>query len=109
MADETLCKECGAVVTGKGDLCPDCAIQQVLLSNGRRPDRTASRQKDRIAAALLAFFVGGIGVHRFYLDEVATGFVYLVFCWTLIPAILGIIEAVVFWRMNDARFHELYG
>ncbi|RKO71209.1 TM2 domain-containing protein [Sphingobacterium puteale] len=41
--------------------------------------------KDKTTAALMAFFLGGFGAHRFYLGQIGLGFLYLLFCWTLIP------------------------
>ncbi len=46
----------------------------------------------RIAFALFALLLGGIGAHKFYIKENVWGVIYLLFCWTYIPAILGIIE-----------------
>ena len=36
-----------------------------------------SSPKSRLAAALLAFFLGGLGIHRFYVGKVGTGILYL--------------------------------
>jgi TM2 domain-containing membrane protein YozV len=33
--------------------------------------------KSRTAAALLAFFFGGLGIHRFYVGKVGTGILWL--------------------------------
>jgi TM2 domain-containing membrane protein YozV len=38
---------------------------------------------------LLAFFCGGIGVHKFYAGFVGKGLLYFFFTWTLIPSILA--------------------
>ena len=52
-----------------------------------------SVKKDVVAGVLLAVLLGHFGAHRFYMGEIGIGFIYLLFCWTGIPTILGIIEA----------------
>jgi TM2 domain-containing membrane protein YozV len=51
-----------------------------------------SRQKSPHTAMILAFFLGSVGAHRFYLGQTALGILYLVFCWTLIPDLIGSAE-----------------
>lgn len=41
---------------------------------------------------LLAFFLGGLGLHLFYYKKYVRGGIYLFFCWTFIPIILGWID-----------------
>ena len=60
--------------------------------------------KNRIVAALLAFFFGGIGVHKFYLGQVGKGFLYLIFSWTGIPAILAFIDFIIYLCIDDEKF-----
>jgi hypothetical protein len=38
-------------------------------------------------AIILALLLGGIGVHKFYLDKPGAGIFYLLLCWTFIPVI----------------------
>lgn len=52
-----------------------------------------SRKKDKNTAVLLAILVGSIGAHRFYLGETTAGVLFLLFSWTWIPLIIGIVEA----------------
>jgi TM2 domain-containing membrane protein YozV len=68
--------------------------------------RTASRNK--VTAALLAFFLGSFGVHRFYLGNTALGVLYLLFFWTFIPSMLAFVEAIYFLAMNDQTFDLKY-
>jgi TM2 domain-containing membrane protein YozV len=51
-----------------------------------------SARRDEVVGVLLAFFLGCFGIHHFYLGRVGLGVLYLLFCWTGIPAILGVIE-----------------
>jgi TM2 domain-containing membrane protein YozV len=52
-----------------------------------------STQRDELVGVLLAVLLGSFGAHHFYLRRTGLGVLYLVFFWTGIPAILGIIEA----------------
>ncbi len=61
--------------------------------------------KNKTTAALLAFFLGGVGVHRFYLGQTGLGFVYLIFCWTFIPAIIAVIDFIIFLTMDEGQFN----
>jgi len=64
--------------------------------------------KDKTTAAVLAFFLGGIGVHKFYLNKTTAGIIYLIFCWTLIPAIIAFVEFIMIITMNQHSFDEKY-
>lgn len=49
-------------------------------------------RRDEVVGILLALFLGGFGVHHFYLRRTALGVVYLCFFWTPVPWVLGFIE-----------------
>ena len=49
-------------------------------------------RRDEVVGILLALFLGGIGLHHFYLRRTGLGILYLCFFWTPIPWILGFIE-----------------
>jgi hypothetical protein len=60
--------------------------------------------KDRTVAILLCFFVGGFGIHKFYLGNNAAGIIYLLFCWTLIPGLISFFEFLGLCFMSDREF-----
>ncbi|MDG4942833.1 TM2 domain-containing protein [Staphylococcus agnetis] len=49
---------------------------------------------NKMTYVFFAFFLGGLGVHKFYIHKKGLGFLYLVFCWTGIPGVIGIFEGV---------------
>lgn len=58
-------------------------------------------RKDRNVALLLNFFFGGLGAHHFYLNKTGIGLFYLLFCWTLIPAIVAFFELFFIMKRTD--------
>lgn len=49
------------------------------------------RPVNKVVFLVLCWFLGGIGVHKFYIGENTKGILYLLFCWTLIPSLLALI------------------
>lgn len=46
-------------------------------------------------ALILAFLLGGLGAHRFYLRQWGWGLAYVLFCWTFIPVFVALVECFV--------------
>lgn len=68
--------------------------------------------KSKLAAGLLGIFLGGLGVHKFYLGNTGAGVAYiLVFFFglillaipSLIISIVGFIEGIILLASNNAR------
>lgn len=76
------------------------APQQVYMT-GINP---AWPVKSKVAAGILAIFLGGIGVHKFYMGKIGMGILYILFCWTGIPACVGFIEGIIYLCSNDENF-----
>jgi len=106
---EKFCSDCGAVINAKAEICPKCGVRQAAAPSQINLGTVAANGKSRIAAALFAFFLGGIGVHKFYLGQVGLGIVYLLFCWTLIPSLIAFVEFILFLTMSDEAFNNKYG
>lgn len=101
--DEKFCSDCGEAIKLRAEICPHCGVRQ---SNG---PTVAPNGKSKMVAAVLAFFVGFIGIHRFYLGKVGTGILYLLFFWTAIPALIAFVEAIILLVMTDEEFVRKYG
>ncbi len=64
--------------------------------------------KNKLIAALLALFLGGIGIHKFYLGKGGQGILYLLFCWTFIPGIIAFIECIIYLTMSEEKFNQKF-
>lgn len=64
--------------------------------------------KNKTTAAILAFFLGGIGIHRFYLGQSGLGILYLIFCWTFVPAIIALVDFIILLTMDEDKFNMKY-
>ncbi len=100
------CRDCAAIISPTAPTCPHCGGRQMAVSG---LGAVSPSGKSRIAAALFAFFLGGLGVHKFYLGRTGQGIVYLVFFWSFIPAIIAFIEGIVYLTMSDEEFAAKYG
>jgi len=73
--------------------------------------------KDKIAAALLAFFLGMFGAHKFYLNKTGAGVTMLLlstvgcillFIPPMIMALIAFIEFIIYLVTDDAEFQRKY-
>lgn len=106
LADEKFCFECGETIKMKAEICPKCGVRQ-YSSPGLGV--AAPNGKNKLAAALFALLLGGFGIHKFYLGKAGQGILFLIFCWTFIPALIGFIEGILFLTMSDQSFAQKCG
>jgi TM2 domain-containing membrane protein YozV len=80
------------------------------------------QEKSNVVAALLAFFLGGFGIHKFYLGYNTEGAILLgttVVSWILLIVIIGffgllavgiicLAEAIIYLTKSPADFHATY-
>jgi TM2 domain-containing membrane protein YozV len=68
--------------------------------------------RNKYVAALLAFFLGTFGIHRFYLGRNGTGVLMIVLSITivglLVTGIWALIDMVRYLIMSDAEFEHRY-
>ena len=95
------CQNCGAQIDQKAVICPKCGVPVAGAPGTKEP-------KNRVTAIVLALVLGGFGIHKLYL-EVGRWWLYLIFCWTLIPAIIALVEMIQYAMMSDEAFQAKYG
>ncbi|MFK8162501.1 MAG: NINE protein [Lewinella sp.] len=62
--------------------------------------------KEKNLSAVLAFFGGSVGLHRFYLGQVGLGILYLII--PPLGLLLGVIDAISFLSMDQQTFDAKY-
>lgn len=100
------CPQCGKILPLTSVLCDECLCAQGLEAlAGVDP---AFRVKNQRLATWFGILLGGFGLHRFYLGQYPSGFLYLLFCWTLVPTLLGWRDAFLTGRMTPSAFEFKY-
>ncbi len=93
------CSSCGEKINERAIICPKCGVAVQQSTNA----------KNKLVAGLFGIFLGGFGIHKFYLGKVIQGIIYLLFFWTFIPSLIGFIEGIVYICMSDEKFMLKYG
>jgi TM2 domain-containing membrane protein YozV len=86
------CHACGSVIDAMAVECPPCGVMQLS------PTMEDESEKRILPAALLCFFFGVFGVHRFYVGKRGTGVLQLLTLgglgiWTMIDFIMIVVGA----------------
>lgn len=96
------CQFCGEEILREAKKCRFCGE---WLGAGHQPVKNS---KSKVVAFLLAWLLGGLGAHKFYLGKTGQGIVYILFCWTLIPSFIAFFEGIIYLTKSDADFVKLY-
>ena len=107
------CHACRAEIDYRAEICPKCGVRQAVVgaSSGglTSGDATTRTGKSKLIASLLAIFLGGFGIHKFYLGDTTQGVIYLIFFWTVIPAIIGFVEGIIWLTQKNEIWLAKYG
>ena len=89
-----ICPRCGARVNEQDSICLQCSYPLKTMPPNRQVEEAQMGKKSNVAAGLFAIFLGSIGVHRFYMGKIFSGFMRILctFFW------ITLIFSVPFYR-----------
>jgi len=115
------CATCGAGLQPGQARCPKCGtVVEAAATTAPSPNYAPSypqpqanvvyhSDKSKVVAGILGIFLGSLGIHKFYLGKIGQGVLSILFCWTGIPSLVGLIEGIIYLCMSDADFSKKYG
>ena len=62
--------------------------------------------KSKVVAGILGILLGSLGIHKFYMGNILAGVIYLLFSWTCLPGLLGLIAGIVYLVEDDEKFQQ---
>ena len=87
------CKECGAVIAARAEICPKCGCRveapamaqmpQIVINNANNNQNInqmnmfGARARNKWVAFFLCLFLGYVGAHKFYEGKAGMGILYL--------------------------------
>ena len=124
------CLYCGATIEVKPEAEVRQTVQQATQSVAQQPQvvvqvqvpqqpaqpqvqqQPAQTQKvhnrTKGVAAILALLLGGFGVNFFYLGQIGVGIACIIFSFTGIPSLIGVICAIYYICMSNEEFDQKY-
>lgn len=101
------CKNCGTALEDGAMFCTNCGapVNDGQQNFNSQQGETYYQQpvdenswvpagKDKLTAILLSFFLGGFGIHNFYLGETKKGVLRLLTCWFGLGGLLALIDFI---------------
>ncbi len=90
--NEKFCSNCGAVIDIKAEICPKCGVRQAPAP-GNSNGAVSFGENRWLISLLLCWFLGFLGIHRFYNGHMVIGVLQLLTAggcgiWVIIDFIL---------------------
>lgn len=117
------CHNCGQKLTDDRMYCANCGTANNFEDEKMTKEKTIKtdgKEKSRVAAALLGIFLGGLGLHNFYLGYTGKGLAqillstigWVILVGPIIANVWGFIEGILILSgsiREDASGNELIG
>ena len=101
----TYCHGCSKPLHITAAACPQCGAMQTRIG-GASANATSAVDKSKVTAGVLALLLGGIGIHKFYTGAWGWGIVYIVLCWTYLPALVALVEGIRYLTLAQTDFER---
>ena len=91
------------------DIAQDSVLMEqlaLILEENSNNNDLLSKNPNKIAAGVLNILLGDIGVGHFYTGQTLRGVLDIVFCWTGVPGIIGLIEGIIWLCEDDDAWAE---
>ena len=106
--NQAVCLNCGTALGNAVNEQVVIAQPTVVQPTGGMNHAYVQGNYNKTTAAILAFLIGGLGAHKFYHGSFGWGILYIVFCPTFIPAIVSLIEAIMYLAMPQGEYDSRY-
>jgi TM2 domain-containing membrane protein YozV len=105
-SNEKFCSSCGEIINIKAVICPKCGVEQADQVKAINNELNEQRNKF-ILTLLLCWFLGVLGIHRFYTGHTGIGIAQLLTLggcgiWALIDLII-----IATGNYKDAQGNEI--
>ncbi len=94
---KTIVDSCFDAIKGASFLTEE--EQQLLIDQ-------LSDNPNQVAAGVLSILLGDIGVGHFYTGQTLRGVLDILFCWTGVPAIIGLVEGIIWLCDSEEEWSE---
>lgn len=110
------CKNCSHEIDKNATFCPFCgtpvsdksgnAMQDTEVKSYRKKENL--NQHFHIIVGIVAIVLGPFGVHKYLMGRRWIWLIYAIFSWTFVPAIVGIIEGILYLSCSEEKFEQKY-
>lgn len=93
---------------------PNAQYGYAAPAPGYVPAQGMTSPKSKVAAGVLGILLGSLGIHKFYLGYTVPGVIMLLISvltlgiLAVVPAVIGLVEGIIYLTMDDAAFHNTY-